>query len=84
MKLLNCIKERIAEALPLPAKKLLEYTAPKGEKKAIQAPSIAEYCLCLKIGYESTMPLSLRSNANVEKANEALKSLKAKGVYKTK
>ena len=39
-------------------------------------------CEGIKFAYESTMPLSLTSKANVEKANEALNTLKAKGVYK--
>lgn len=80
MKILNSIKERIATAIS-PAK-LLEYT--QGKEKAIQksAPSIAEACQRVRFAYESTMPLSLTSKANVEKANEALKAIKAKDIYK--
>ena len=56
----------------------------KGLEKVVKkaAPSIQEACEGMKFAYESTMPLSLTSNANVEKAKEVLKALKAKGVYK--
>lgn len=82
MKLLNSIKARIATAVS-PAK-LVKYTSPREKEKAIQkgAPSIEKACQSIRFAYESTMPLSLTSKVNVEKANETLKALKAKGVYK--
>ena len=74
-------KEKILTALS-PAK-LVEANLLRGKEKVIQkgAPSIEKAREGI-IAYESTMPLSLTSKANVEKANEALNSLKAKGVYK--
>ena len=69
------IKEKILTAFS-PAK-LVEANPLRGKEKVIQ-----KACEGIKFAYESTMPLSLTSKANVEKANEALNALKAKGVYK--
>ena len=76
------IKEKILTAFS-PAK-LIEYNPFKGKEKVVKkaAPSIQEACEGMKFAYESTMPLSLTSNANVEKAKEVLKALKAKGIFK--
>ena len=76
------IKEKILTVIS-PAK-LVEANPLRGKEKVIQkgAPSIEKACEGIKFAYESTMPLSLTSKANVEKANEALNALKAKGVYK--
>ena len=76
------IKEKISTAFS-PAK-LVEANPLRGKEKVIQkrAPSIEKACEGIKFTYESTLPLSLTSKANVEKANEALNTLKAKGVYK--
>ena len=75
------IKEKILTAFS-PAK--LVANSLRGKEKVIPkgAPSIEKACEGIKFAYESTMPLSLTSKANVEKANEALRALKAKGIYK--
>ena len=76
------IKEKILTAFS-PAK-LVEANPLRGKEKVIQkgAPSIEKACEGIKFAYESTIPLSLTSKTNVEKANETLKALKAKGIYK--
>lgn len=76
------IKEKILTAFS-PAK-LVEANPLRGKEKVIQkrAPSIKEACESARFAYESTMPLNLTSKATLEKANEALNALKAKGVYK--
>ena len=76
------IKEKILTAFS-PAK-LIEANPLKGKEKVIKkaAPSIKEACEGMKFAYESTLPLSLTPNANLEKAKEALKVLKAKDLYK--
>lgn len=77
MNILKSVNEKIAKAIlsPVSPAKFIE-------KKAIPqkgAPSIAEACQSFRYAYESMMPLSLK---NVEKTNELLKALKAKGGYK--
>ena len=76
------IKEKILTAFS-PAK-LVEHNPLRGKEAVINkgAPSIEKACQDFKFAYESTMPLSSTSSVNVKKANEALKALKAKGVYK--
>ena len=76
------IKEKILTAFS-PAK-LIEANPLRGKEKVIKkaAPSIKEACEGMKFAYESTLPLSLTPNANLEKAKEALKALKAKDLYK--
>lgn len=76
------IKEKILTAFS-PAR-LIEANPLRGKEKVIKkaAPSIKEACEGMKFAYESTLPLSLTPNANLEKAKEALKALKAKDLYK--
>lgn len=76
------IKEKILTAFS-PAK-LVEANLLRGKEKVIQkgASSIEKACDGIKFAYESTMPLSTTSKATLEKANEALNAMKAKGVYK--
>ena len=76
------IKEKILIAFS-PAK-LVEANPLRGKEKVIQkgAPSIEKACEIIKFAYESTIPLSLTSKANVKRAIEVLNALKAKGVYK--
>ena len=76
MKILNSIKEKFATAVS-PAK-LIE----QSEKKAIQAPSIAEAIIVTRCACEALTPVSLKSNANVKATIEALKTLNAKKGYK--
>ncbi len=76
------IKGKILTAFS-PAK-LIEANPLRGKGKVIKkaAPSIKEACEGMKFAYESTKPLSLTSKTLLEKANETLNVLKAKGVYK--
>ena len=64
--------------------KFIEANPLRGKEKVIKtgAPSIEKACQDFKFTYESTMPLCLTSSANVEKAKETLKALKAKDAYK--
>ena len=77
------IKEKILTAFS-PAK-LVEYNPFKGTKAPTQTPytpKVRQLINELPPLEEVTKPLSLTSKANLEKANEALNALKAKGVYK--
>lgn len=76
------IKEKILTALS-PAK-LIEANPLRGKEKVIQkgAPSIEKAAETIILYDVITKPLSLTSKETLERANVALKALKAKGVYK--
>ena len=76
MKILNAIKENFATAVS-PAKLIKQ-----SEKKAIQAPSIAEACIDTKCAIESIRPVNWTSNANVKETLETLRALNANKGYK--
>lgn len=84
MKLLKSIQERIATVISTRiTPKLLGHNPLRGkEVPIIKATSIKEAREGVRFAFEVTRPLSLTSKANIDKANEALKALKAKNIYK--
>ena len=76
------IKEKILTAFS-PAK-LLEANPLRGKEKVMPkgAPSIKKAAETMILYDVITKPLSLTSKETLERANEALNALKAKGVYK--
>lgn len=79
MKLLDSIRERIVRAGVRRAKMLLRNSTTAYYSNA---HSVESGMRGVRAAIRSTMPLDLTSKAKVDKANEALKTLKAKDAYK--